>query len=123
MKEDQHALGVDALLLDVDSDKNNLGGGGGGNPLPPQPVGFIGFPQPPLLPQQPSDFQPFNYPVSIFSLHNAYCFLVKTIELQDYFNNWKSHWGLHKFIGCELNQLYTLNLLKQNMGKERENPD
>jgi hypothetical protein len=64
MKEDQQSMGVDALLISVDSDKNNLDGGSGGNVLPPQPAGFIGFPQPPMLPQQPSDFQPFNYPVS-----------------------------------------------------------
>ncbi|PSN36537.1 IST1 protein [Blattella germanica] len=63
MKEDPQSMGVDALLVDVDSDKNNLGGNGG-NILPPQPAGFIGYPQPPILPQQPSDFQPFNYPVS-----------------------------------------------------------
>ncbi|XP_069688870.1 IST1 homolog isoform X1 [Periplaneta americana] len=62
MKEDQQSMGVDALLIDVDSDKNNLGGGNGGNTAPPQPAGFIGYPQPPLLPQQPPDFQPFSYP-------------------------------------------------------------
>ncbi|KDR20771.1 IST1-like protein [Zootermopsis nevadensis] len=62
MKEDQQSMGVDALLINVDSDKNNLDGGNGGNVLPAQPAGFIGFPQPPVLPQQPSDFQPFNYP-------------------------------------------------------------
>ncbi|KAE8743289.1 hypothetical protein FOCC_FOCC011118 [Frankliniella occidentalis] len=38
----------------ANQDKNNLGGGG-----VPQPAGFVGFPQPPML---PSDFQPFNYP-------------------------------------------------------------
>ncbi|KAJ9584410.1 hypothetical protein L9F63_021248, partial [Diploptera punctata] len=64
MKEDQQGIGVDALLIDVASDKNNLGGeGGGGSTLPPQPMGFIGYPQPPLLPQAPSDFQAFNYPM------------------------------------------------------------
>jgi hypothetical protein len=60
MKEDQQSTGVDALLIDVDADKNNLGTGD----RPPQPAGFIGFPQPPILPQQHSDFQPFSYPVS-----------------------------------------------------------
>jgi vacuolar protein sorting-associated protein IST1 len=64
MKEDQQSMGVDVLLVDVNSDKNNLGGGSEGNVLPPQPAGFIGFPQPPMLPQQPSDFHPFSYPVS-----------------------------------------------------------
>nr|CAD7201466.1 unnamed protein product [Timema douglasi] len=57
MKEDQQTSGVDALLDLNDSDTNNLGGGQG----PPQPAGFVGFPQPPMLPsQQPSDFQNFN---------------------------------------------------------------
>ncbi|KRT86283.1 hypothetical protein AMK59_551, partial [Oryctes borbonicus] len=41
----------DGVLIDL-SDKNNLGGGGG------VPIGFIGYPQPPQLPQQ----SPFNYP-------------------------------------------------------------
>jgi vacuolar protein sorting-associated protein IST1 len=61
MKDDPQTMGVDALLIDVNSDKNNLDGG---SVLCPQPPGFIGYPQPPVLPQQPSDFQPFNYPVS-----------------------------------------------------------
>ena len=56
MREDEPHAGEDVLLLDLDQDKNNLGGNG-----PPQPAGFVGFPQPPML---PSDFQPFNYPVS-----------------------------------------------------------
>ncbi|KAJ1522565.1 hypothetical protein ONE63_001750 [Megalurothrips usitatus] len=54
MKEDEPQSGDDVLLLDFDQDKNNLGGNG-----VPQPAGFVGFPQPPML---PSDFQPFNYP-------------------------------------------------------------
>ena len=54
MREDEPHAGEDVLLLDLDQDKNNLGGNG-----PPQPAGFLGFPQPPML---PSDFQPFNYP-------------------------------------------------------------
>lgn len=57
MREDEPHAGEDVLLLDLDGDKNNLGGNG-----PPQPAGFVGFPQPPL---PPSDFQPFNYPVSV----------------------------------------------------------
>nr|CAD7433778.1 unnamed protein product [Timema monikensis] len=58
MKEDQQTSGVDALLDLNDSDTNNLGGGQG----PPQPAGFVGFPQPPMLPsQQSSDFQNFNF--------------------------------------------------------------
>jgi len=64
MKEDPKSMGVDALLCDVDSEKNNLDGGEKRNILPAQPAGFIGFPQPPLLPQQPPAFQPFSYPVS-----------------------------------------------------------
>jgi hypothetical protein len=64
MKEDPQTMGVDALLLDVGSEKNNLDGGDKRNILFPQPAGFIGFPQPPMLPQQPPDCQPFNYPVS-----------------------------------------------------------
>lgn len=60
MKDDPQTMGVDALLIDVNSDKNNLDGG---SMLRPQPPGFIGYPQPPVLPQQPSDFQPFNYPI------------------------------------------------------------
>ncbi|KAK3917182.1 IST1-like protein [Frankliniella fusca] len=54
MREEEPHAGEDVLLLDLDQDKNNLGGGG-----IPQPAGFIGFPQPPMI---PSDFQPFNYP-------------------------------------------------------------
>jgi vacuolar protein sorting-associated protein IST1 len=61
MKDDSQTMGVDALLIDVNSDKNNLDGG---SVLLPQPPGFIGFPQPPALPQQLSNFQPFSYPVS-----------------------------------------------------------
>lgn len=55
MKEDQ---GIDALLNINDS--NNLGGNtssGGGMPQPP---GFIGFPQPPLLPNVPFNYPNFN---------------------------------------------------------------
>lgn len=44
----------DGILIDL-SDKNNLGGGG-----ILQPLGFIGYPQPPALPHIP-----FGYPVSI----------------------------------------------------------
>lgn len=55
MKDDQHPIGLDALLLDI-NDSNNLGG----TSMPPQPAGFVGYPQPPLLPA--SDFKPFNYP-------------------------------------------------------------
>ncbi|XP_066150670.1 IST1 homolog isoform X1 [Euwallacea fornicatus] len=40
--------GSDALLIDLFSDKNNLGGGGNGGL--PQPPGFVGFPQPPYPP-------------------------------------------------------------------------
>ncbi|KAF4520451.1 hypothetical protein B566_EDAN004023 [Ephemera danica] len=61
MKGDD-TTGLDALLIDFNNDRNNLGGGGGGMP---EPAGFVGFPQPPHLPNMgpgPSDFQPFNYP-------------------------------------------------------------
>ncbi|XP_044742405.1 IST1 homolog [Chrysoperla carnea] len=55
--------GVDALLdIGERNDTNNLGGGGGGMPQPP---GFIGFPQPPLLPVNSGmggGYTPFNYP-------------------------------------------------------------
>lgn len=49
------------MLIDL-SDRNNLGGGGGGGT--PQPVGFIGYPQAPALPQMPMPptNAPFNYP-------------------------------------------------------------
>ncbi|KAG8238527.1 hypothetical protein J437_LFUL018198 [Ladona fulva] len=64
MKDDQ-AIGVDALLIDIEgNDKNNLGRGGG----VPHPAGFVGFPMPPPLPQQMTNFnpgaeaKPFNYP-------------------------------------------------------------
>lgn len=46
--------GKDAMLIDL-SDRNNLGGGGGGMPQPP---GFVGFPQPPPLPNL---VDPFPY--------------------------------------------------------------
>ncbi|XP_058462949.1 IST1 homolog isoform X4 [Malaya genurostris] len=58
---------ADSILIDL-SDRNNLDGGsgggsssGGGNPAPP---GFIGYPQPPNLPQLPAlpPSVPFNYP-------------------------------------------------------------
>lgn len=64
---DEETAGMDALLIDLNNEKNNLGGGGsgggGGGGGMPQPPGFVGFPQPPSL---PSNFQPFNYPVSRF---------------------------------------------------------
>nr|CAD7574826.1 unnamed protein product [Timema californicum] len=72
MKEDQQTSGVDALLDLNDSDTNNLGGGQG----PPQPAGFVGFPQPPMLPsQQPSDFQNFNIHGSPNSTGNVVGFI------------------------------------------------
>ncbi|GLG93004.1 IST1-like protein [Gryllus bimaculatus] len=46
MKDDPSTIGVDALLVDLGSDKNNLGT----DVLPPQPAGFVGFPQPPPPP-------------------------------------------------------------------------
>ncbi|KAK9869825.1 hypothetical protein WA026_003554 [Henosepilachna vigintioctopunctata] len=46
--------GKDAFLIDL-SDKNNLGGGG-----MPHPPGFLGYPQPPSVPDFPP--VPFNYP-------------------------------------------------------------
>jgi len=64
MKQDPQSMGVDALLFDLDSEKNNLDGGDKRNILPPQPAGFIGYPQAPMLPQQLPHFQPFSYPVS-----------------------------------------------------------
>jgi vacuolar protein sorting-associated protein IST1 len=66
-EETAEMAGTDALLIDLNNEKNNLGGGGsggggGGGGGMPQPPGFVGFPQPPSL---PTNFQPFNYPVSI----------------------------------------------------------
>lgn len=52
---------LDTFLIDL-SDKNNLGGGGG----VPQPPGFVGYPQPPMLPAMNDGLPgpaPFNYPV------------------------------------------------------------
>jgi vacuolar protein sorting-associated protein IST1 len=63
--KDEETAGLDALLIDLNNEKNNLGGdgnsgaGGGGGGMP-QPPGFVGFPQPPAL---PNNYQPFNYPV------------------------------------------------------------
>lgn len=69
MKDDKPGPG-NSILIDL-SDRNNLdgggsggsssGGGGGGAPAPP---GFIGYPQPPALPQLPTipPSAPFNYP-------------------------------------------------------------
>jgi len=56
------------MLIDL-SDKNNLNGGGSGGGMP-QPVGFIGYPQPPSLPQMPTPptSTPFCYPVNNFYL-------------------------------------------------------
>ncbi|KAJ8883100.1 hypothetical protein PR048_014939 [Dryococelus australis] len=61
MKEEHHALGVDALLLDINGpDSNDLGGRG---LAAPPPAGFVGFPQTPMLPlQQPSGSSPFECP-------------------------------------------------------------
>lgn len=52
MKEEEESKGMDALLFDNAS--NNLGGD--------RPAGFIGYPQPPLI---PDNFKPFDYPVSV----------------------------------------------------------
>lgn len=49
MLEDAQNKGIDALLFDNISNPKNL---------PPQPPGFIGYPQPPMVPVQ----QPFAYP-------------------------------------------------------------
>lgn len=50
------AEGQDAVLIDVGGEiPNNLDVAGGG----PQPVGFIGYPQPPLLPSGPSNINAF----------------------------------------------------------------
>lgn len=64
MRDDEKTIGVDSLLVDFGNDKNNLGEPG----LNPQPAGFIGFPQPPNLPQSPNN-SPFNYPVSILTIN------------------------------------------------------
>lgn len=53
MREDEQARGIDALLFDNTS--NNLGGEGNKS----RPPGFVGYPQPPLV---PDNFQPFSYP-------------------------------------------------------------
>ncbi|XP_057320167.1 IST1 homolog [Microplitis mediator] len=51
------AEGQDAVLIDVGGEvPNNLDVAGGG----PQPVGFIGYPQPPLLPSGPSNINAFG---------------------------------------------------------------
>jgi hypothetical protein len=81
MKEDPQSMGVDALLIDVNSEKNNLDGGDRRNILPPQPAGFIGFAQPPMLPQQPPDFQPFSYPVSSVYPLIWYCTIVHSCQM------------------------------------------
>jgi hypothetical protein len=75
MREDPQSVGVDALLIDMGSEKNNLDGGDRKNILPPQPAGFIGYPQPPMLPQQPPNFQPFSYPVSSDYPFLLYCII------------------------------------------------
>lgn len=57
-------VGMDEFLIDL-SERNNLGGGGGnsGGGGMPQ-MGFIGYPQPPPLPQMPQvpTNTPFGYP-------------------------------------------------------------
>lgn len=55
MREDEQARGIDALLFDNTS--NNLGGEGGSKSRPP---GFVGYPLPPLIPD--NNIQPFSYP-------------------------------------------------------------
>jgi vacuolar protein sorting-associated protein IST1 len=57
-------IGGHDMLIDL-SDRNNLNG--------PQPVGFIGYPQAPSLPQMPCPpaTMPFNYPVIIKLLQNS----------------------------------------------------
>uniref|UniRef100_A0A8D8UU49 IST1 homolog n=1 Tax=Cacopsylla melanoneura TaxID=428564 RepID=A0A8D8UU49_9HEMI len=49
MLEDSQSKGIDALLFDNISNPGNL---------PPRPPGFVGYPQPPMVPMQ----QPFAYP-------------------------------------------------------------
>lgn len=62
--------GQDALLIDVgnNTERNNLDTASGGLPLP---VGFIGFPQAPLLPNPASNLIVSNlfYYVAILYLH------------------------------------------------------
>ncbi|KAH1004764.1 hypothetical protein HUJ05_005542 [Dendroctonus ponderosae] len=52
--------GHDALLIDLSDLRNNLGGGGSNGGLP-QPPGFVGYPQPPQMPQF-ADPAAFSYP-------------------------------------------------------------
>lgn len=54
---------LDGILVDL-SDRNNLG--------TPQPLGFIGYPQPPVLPTQ----MPFMYPVSVKAARYKWCALI-----------------------------------------------
>lgn len=59
------AEGQDAVLIDVNADgSNNLDVAGGG----PQPMGFIGFPQPPLLPGVPSNINAFVIIIYYFNV-------------------------------------------------------
>lgn len=62
MKDENRSVGPDGQLIDF-QDRNNLGGGGSGGGSV-QPIGFIGFPQPPALPVMPHLPQnaAFNYP-------------------------------------------------------------
>ncbi|KAL1131934.1 hypothetical protein AAG570_011545 [Ranatra chinensis] len=59
MREHEQAKGMDALLFDSGPPANNLDVNGASLV---RPTGFIGYPQPPLIP----DFQPFNYPLILY---------------------------------------------------------
>lgn len=64
--------GQDALLIDVENntERNNLDIASGGITVP-QPVGFIGFPQPPLLPNPVFNLIVYN----IFLIFYSYFYL------------------------------------------------
>jgi hypothetical protein len=60
MREYEQSKGMDALLFDSGPPANDLDSANGpGAGAVSRPTGFIGYPQPPIMPE----YVPFNYPV------------------------------------------------------------